>query len=191
MKLISLSILSLILMLSTSAEEKLETITLGAGCFWCVEAVFDQLDGVKSAESGYMGGHVKNPSYEQVVGKKSGHIEVVQVKFDPGKISLETVLDWFWRQHDPTTKDRQGADVGPQYASAIFYESEAQKSVVDKSIKEAQKGFKDPIVTQVREAAPFYVAEDYHQSYFKLNKNKNPYCRAVIAPKLKKLKLDH
>lgn len=171
-------------------EEKIETLTLGAGCFWCVEAVYAKLDGVQSATSGYMGGHVKNPTYEQVCSKQSGHIEVVQVKYDTSKISTQEILAWFWKAHDPTTKDRQGADRGPQYASAIFYENDDQKSVIDASIQVNQSDFKDPIVTQVRKAEIFYLAEAYHQDYYKLNKSSNSYCRFVITPKLKKLDLE-
>jgi len=181
--------------MTVSAEQpqppQLETITLGGGCFWCVEAVYDQLDGVESATSGYMGGEVENPTYKQVITGLTGHIEVVQVQFDPAKVTLAEILEWFWQMHNPTTKDRQGNDVGPQYASAIFYESDAQKTVIEKSITQAQEAWDAPIVTHVRAAAPFYTAEGYHQEYYRLNKNKNPYCQYVITPKLKKLKLEY
>ncbi|MEM9081263.1 MAG: peptide-methionine (S)-S-oxide reductase MsrA [Verrucomicrobiota bacterium] len=163
-------------------------LTLGGGCYWCVEAVFQQLEGVHSVISGFMGGHVKNPTYEEVVGKKSGHIEVIQVVFNPEKLSLGDALAWFWASHDPTTKDRQGNDVGPQYASAIFYHDDADKEVVEASLKNAQDEFKDPIVTQVRPADTFYLAPDYHQDYYFQNQNQG-YCRYVIKPKLEKLKL--
>ncbi len=185
-------IIALTMTTMTQAEEqKLETVTLGAGCFWCVEAVYEQLDGVKSVVSGYMGGSVENPTYEQVNTKTTGHIEVVEVKYDPTVIKFETILEWFWKLHNPTTKDRQGADRGPQYASAIFYYDEAQQTVAEASMKAAQKDFDDPIVTYVRKAESFYTAEGYHQDYYSLNKNKNPYCRSVIRPKLKKLKLEY
>jgi peptide-methionine (S)-S-oxide reductase len=167
-----------------------EIATLGAGCFWCVEAVYLQLDGVISAKSGYMGGFVDNPTYEQVCGKQTGHAEVVQVKFDPSQVSYEEVLDWFWRLHDPTTLNRQGNDVGPQYRSAIFYHSEAQREVAEASKKAVAPNFDDPIVTEITAASTFWPGEDYHQNYYFQNKNQG-YCRAVIAPKLKKLKLDN
>ncbi len=168
-----------------------ETITLGAGCFWCVEAAYSQLDGVYSATSGYMGGTVENPTYEQICTKTTGHAEVVQVVFDPKKITAERVLAWFWDLHDPTTLNRQGNDEGPQYRSAIFYHNEAQKKLAEASKSAAQANFKDPIVTEITAAAKFYSAEKYHQNYYNENKTKNPYCRFVIEPKLKKLKLEH
>lgn len=168
-----------------------ETATLGAGCFWCIEAAYRQLDGVYSATSGYMGGSVKNPTYEQICDGDSGHAEVVQVVFDPKKVSYEKVLAWFWDLHDPTTLNRQGNDSGTQYRSAIFYHSEEQKKVAEASKSAAKANFKDPIVTEITKAAEFYPAEKYHQNYYNENKSKNPYCRFVIEPKLKKLKLDH
>ena len=168
-----------------------ETATLGAGCFWCIEAAYRQLDGVYSATSGYMGGTVKNPTYEQICDGDSGHAEVVQVVFDPKKISYEKVLAWFWDLHDPTTLNRQGNDSGTQYRSAIFYHSDEQKKVAEASKAAAKANFKDPIVTEITKAAEFYPAENYHQNYYNENKSKNPYCRFVIEPKLKKLKLDH
>ena len=171
--------------------EGAETATLGAGCFWCIEAAYRQLDGVYSATSGYMGGHVKNPTYEQICDGDSGHAEVVQVVFDPKKISYEKVLAWFWDLHDPTTLNRQGNDVGEQYRSVIFYHTEAQKKTAEASKAAAAPNFKSPIVTQIVAATEFYPAENYHQNYYNENKSKNPYCRFVIEPKLKKLKLDH
>ncbi len=168
-----------------------ETATLGAGCYWCIEAAYRQLDGVYSATSGYMGGQVKNPTYEQICEGNSGHAEVVHVVFDPKKISSEKILAWFWDLHDPTTLNRQGADVGTQYRSAIFYHSDAHKTLAEASKKAAQANFKAPIVTEVTKAGTFYPAENYHQDFYNQNKSKNPYCRAVIEPKLKKLKLDH
>ena len=168
-----------------------ETATLGAGCFWCIEAAYRQLDGVYSATSGYMGGTVKNPTYEQICDGDSGHAEVVHVVFDPKKISYEKILAWFWDLHDPTTLNRQGNDAGTQYRSAIFYYSDAQKKTAEASKAAAKANFKDPIVTEITKASEFYPAENYHQNYYNENKSKNPYCRFVIEPKLKKLKLDH
>ena len=168
-----------------------ETVTLGAGCFWCIESAYKQLDGVISATSGYMGGSKKNPTYEDICSGSSGHAEVVQVVFDPKKITSEKVLAWFWDLHDPTTLNRQGNDVGDQYRSVIFYHSEEQKKVAEASKAAAKVNFKDPIVTEITKAQEFYPAENYHQDYYKENKSKNPYCRFVIEPKLKKLKLDH
>lgn len=171
--------------------EGAEVITLGAGCFWCIEAAFSQLDGVHSATSGYMGGSVANPTYEQICTGTTGHAEVVQVVFDPKKITAERVLAWFWDLHDPTTLNRQGGDVGTQYRSAIFYHTDAHKTVAEASKKAAQANFSSPIVTEITATATFYPAEKYHQSYYEQNKSKNPYCKLVIEPKLKKLKLDH
>lgn len=171
--------------------EGAEVATLGAGCFWCVEAAYNQIDGVYSATSGYMGGHVKNPTYEQICTKTTGHAEVVHVVFDPKKISYERVLAWFWDLHDPTTLNRQGADEGPQYRSAIFYHSDEQKKTAEASKTAAAKLFKDPIVTEITKAAEFYPAEKYHQNYYFQNKEGNGYCKYVIEPKLKKLKLNH
>jgi peptide-methionine (S)-S-oxide reductase len=168
-----------------------EVITLGAGCFWCIEAAYGQLDGVYSATSGYMGGSVDQPTYQDICSGDSGHAEVVQVAFDPQKITLERVIAWFWDLHDPTTLNRQGNDIGTQYRSAIYYHSDAQKATAAASKTAAQANFKDPIVTEITAASTFYPAENYHQNYYKDNKSKNPYCRFVIEPKLKKLKLDH
>ena len=170
--------------------EGAETIVLGAGCFWCVEAVYDQIDGVYSSVSGYMGGQVKDPTYADICTGTSGHAEVVKVVFDPKKTKLEEILAWFWQLHDPTTLNRQGADVGTQYRSAIFYVGDEQKKIAEASKKAAQPDFKDPIVTEITAASTFYPAEKYHQEYYFQNKNQG-YCRMVIKPKLKKLKLDH
>jgi peptide-methionine (S)-S-oxide reductase len=168
-----------------------EVVTLGAGCFWCVEAAYKQLDGVFSATSGYMGGQNKNPTYQDISSGTSGHAEVVQVVFDPKKITSEKVLAWFWDLHDPTTLNRQGNDTGTQYRSAIFYQTEDQKKVAEASKAAAKANFKDPIVTEITKATEFYPAENYHQDFYQENKTKNSYCRFVIEPKLKKLKLDH
>lgn len=169
--------------------EGYEQISLGAGCFWCVEAVFNRLDGVKSAVSGYTGGKTLNPTYEDICKGDTGHAEVVHIVYDPKKISTEKILDWFWKLHDPTTLNRQGEDKGTQYRSAIFYYSEAQKSTAAASLKHAQSEFSAPIVTEITKATTFYPAEVYHQDYFRQNQNQG-YCRAVIAPKIKKLNLE-
>ncbi|MHB8519392.1 MAG: peptide-methionine (S)-S-oxide reductase MsrA [Limisphaerales bacterium] len=169
--------------------EGAEVITLGAGCFWCTEAVFQQIPGVVSVTSGYMGGVLKNPTYEQVCTGATGHAEVSQIVFDPKKTTLEKILDVFWEAHDPTSLNRQGADAGTQYRSVIFCQTDAQKEAAGKSKAAAAKRFSKPIVTEITKAGVFYPAENYHQDYYRLNKNRNPYCRAVIAPKLKKLGL--
>lgn len=168
-----------------------ETATLGAGCYWCIEAAYRQLDGVYSATSGFMGGALKNPTYEQVCEGGTGHAEVVQVVFDPKKISYEKILAWFWDLHDPTTLNRQGNDIGTQYRSVIFHHSEGQKITAEASKAAAAAKFDDPIVTEITAASEFYPAPQDHQNYYFQNKSKNPYCRFVIEPKLKKLKLDH
>lgn len=166
-----------------------EFATLGGGCFWCLEAVFEQVQGVERVESGYMGGTVKNPSYRQVCEGTTNHAEVVQVAFDPKVITYRELLQIFFVIHDPTTLNRQGADAGTQYRSAIFYHSPQQKETAETLIKEfdAEKVFDRPIVTQVVAADAFYRAEDYHQGYFAANPNQ-PYCRAVVAPKVAKLR---
>ncbi len=166
-----------------------ETITLGGGCFWCLEAVFDRMEGVVSVESGYMGGHVDNPTYQAVCSGGTGHVEVVQVTFDPGETSLRDVLDVFFTIHDPTTPDRQGNDVGTQYRSVIFYHSEEQKAAAEGVIAEltAKKAFRDAIVTGVEPAAKFYLAEGYHQEYFE-NNPWQPYCMFVVSPKVDKFR---
>jgi peptide-methionine (S)-S-oxide reductase len=169
--------------------EGAETITLAAGCFWCTEAVFQQIPGVISVTSGYIGGNVKDPSYEDVCTGATGHAEATQVIFDPKQTSLDKILKIFWNAHDPTTLNRQGADSGTQYRSGIFYYSDAQRGIAEKSKTEAQKEFSKPIVTEITKADTFYPAENYHQDYYRLNKNRNPYCHMVIAPKLKKLGL--
>jgi peptide-methionine (S)-S-oxide reductase len=165
-----------------------EIATLGAGCFWCVEAIFQQLKGVHKVESGYAGGDVKNPSYKQVTSGKTGHAEVVQITFDPKTITFEELLEVFWSTHDPTTLNRQGADIGTQYRSAIFYHSPQQKASAEKSkTKVAPQIWDDPIVTEITPINDFYVAEDYHQDYWFENTNQ-PYCRAVINPKVEKFR---
>ncbi|HKK19650.1 MAG TPA: peptide-methionine (S)-S-oxide reductase MsrA [Opitutales bacterium] len=176
-------------MLTEEEKASLETATFGAGCFWCVEAVFENLDGVKAVESGYMGGETKNPSYREVSSGETGHAEVTRIYYDPEVISYETLLDWLWRSHDPTTLNRQGADVGTQYRSAIFYHNEEQREKAEASKEAAQSMFNSPIVTEITPASEFYIAEDYHQDYYAQNKAA-PYCQMVIRPKLKKLDLE-
>jgi peptide-methionine (S)-S-oxide reductase len=169
-------------------SKDLETATLGAGCFWCVEAVFQNLKGVDQVRSGYSGGSVDNPSYQQVCTGSTGHAEVVQISFDPEVISFEDLLYVFWRTHDPTTLNRQGADAGSQYRSAIFYHDEQQQDTAEKSKKETDTSglWPNPIVTEITPFSHFYQAEDYHQNYYRLNPNQ-PYCRVVIDPKIAKL----
>jgi peptide methionine sulfoxide reductase msrA/msrB len=163
------------------------TITLGAGCFWCTEAAFELIDGVEQVRVGYMGGSLPNPSYEQICTGETGHAEVAEVVYDPGKVSLDELLKVFWKIHDPTQLNRQGADVGTQYRSAIFYYSEEQKQVAERAIEQAQKDHARPIVTELVPAETFYEAEAYHQDYYERN-TRAPYCQAVIAPKLEKLR---
>ena len=177
--------------ISITEDEKasLEVATFGAGCFWCVEAVFERLNGVYEVKSGYMGGHNKNPTYKDICTGKTGHAEVIRIHFDPETISFETLLDWLWRSHDPTTLNRQGHDIGTQYRSAIFYHNEAQKKAALLSKATAQTLFESPIVTEITPASTYYPAENYHQDYFRLNPD-NPYCARMIAPKLKQLNLN-
>jgi peptide-methionine (S)-S-oxide reductase len=170
-----------------SSSAKLDTVTLGAGCFWCVEAVYQRLKGVKSVTSGYMGGKMKNPSYRDICTGLTGHAEVCQLTYDPKIISFDTILEVFWQTHDPTTLNRQGADVGTQYRSAIFFHNEAQKDIANawKVKLNTQKVFPKAIVTEIGEASVFYTAEDYHQNYFNQNGDQ-PYCQIVIKPKMDK-----
>lgn len=165
--------------------------TFGAGCFWCVEAVLEQLDGVLDVTSGYMGGNVEDPSYEQVCTGETGHAEVAQVTFDPEAISYQDLLSYFWRLHDPTTLNRQGNDVGTQYRSVIFCHDEAQRQAAEESMAAmaASGGFSDPIVTEIVAAGPFCPADDDHQGYYQQHREQ-PYCRFVILPKLDRLGLD-
>lgn len=168
----------------------LETATFGAGCFWCVEAVLEQIEGVADVTSGYMGGSVTNPTYKQICTGTTGHAEVVQVHFDPTRLSFADLVDVFWDLHDPTTLNRQGGDRGTQYRSAIFFHSPEQEAAARTSLEAAQPRFEDPIVTEITAASTYYEAEDYHQDYYFANRDQ-PYCRAVISPKLKKLGLKH
>lgn len=170
-------------------EKELETATLAAGCFWCVEAVFDSLIGVEDVVSGYSGGHTINPTYQQVCSETTGHAEVVQVRFDPAQLSFKELLQVFFTVHDPTTLNRQGNDIGSSYRSAIFYDSDQQERVAREVIAEinAEAIYDNPIVTEVKVFTNFYPAEDYHQEYFANNPNQ-PYCAAVVAPKVAKFR---
>lgn len=174
--------------LANKNENNYETITLGGGCFWCIEAIFEDVKGVKSVISGYSGGKTSNPTYKEVSNGNTGHAEVVQITYDTKIISLEELLEIFFTLHDPTTLNRQGADVGTQYRSAIFYHNENQKYIAQKVIKtlNTNKAFDNPIVTEVSAFTKFYKAENYHQEYYELNKEQ-PYCKAVIKPKMDKL----
>lgn len=167
---------------------KTETATFGTGCFWCTEAIFKELDGVVSVTSGYSGGTVPHPSYAQVCTGQTGHAECVQIVYDPSKISYDELLEVFWKVHDPTSLNRQGADVGTQYRSAIFYHNDEQKQKAEKYKAELNKSgaYDKPIVTEITPFDKFYSAEDYHQDYYANNKNSNPYCSIVIRPKLDK-----
>lgn len=169
--------------------KKLETATLAAGCFWCVEAVFDDLRGVEDVVSGYSGGHTENPTYREVCSETTGHAEVTQIKFDPEELSFRDLLYVFFAVHDPTTLNRQGNDIGTSYRSAIFYHNDEQKRIAEEVIAELDDKdiWNDPIVTEVTEFTKFYPAEDYHQEYF-ANNPTQPYCAAVVAPKVMKFR---
>ncbi|WP_345330536.1 peptide-methionine (S)-S-oxide reductase MsrA [Mucilaginibacter defluvii] len=173
---------------NAQSKAKTEKATFGMGCFWCTEAIFQQLKGVKKVESGYSGGTVSNPTYEDVSSGQTGHAEVIQVTYDPAVISYKDLLEVFWKMHDATTLNRQGADVGTQYRSVIFYSNADQKALAEKYKNElnAQNAFGKPVVTQIAPLKNFYKAEDYHQNYYKLN-GSQPYCRIVIKPKMDKL----
>lgn len=166
-----------------------EIATLGGGCFWCLEAVYQEMKGVASVVSGYMGGRLQNPSYEQVCRGNSGHIEVVQVTFDPGIVSYSDILDVFFAIHDPTTMDRQGNDIGEQYRSVIFYHSDAQKEIAEAKIRrlDSEHIWSRPIVTKVQSAETFYRAEEYHQNYYRTNPNQS-YCAYIVEPKVRKFR---
>jgi peptide-methionine (S)-S-oxide reductase len=179
----------LLLAVSLQAEApimKTEKATLGGGCFWCVEAVYERLPGVLSVTSGYAGGQTPDPTYEQIGTGRTGHAEVVQIEYDPEKISYEKIIDLFWQAHDPTTLNRQGADVGTQYRSIILTADHAQKKIAEESKSRAQGEFRSPIVTEIVPLEKFYPAEDYHQDFYRQNPL-HPYNLAVIRPKLKKL----
>lgn len=178
-------LLAAIPLMSAETEPARETAVFGGGCFWCVEAVYEKLPGVIEVTSGYAGGTVENPTYEQVCSGETGHAEVVRITFDPAAISYRTLVDLFWKAHDPTTKNRQGADVGTQYRSAIFYSGESQRADADASKAAAQAHFSRPITTEISPLTTFYPAEKYHQDFYRQNPD-HPYNRAVIAPKLEK-----
>lgn len=165
-------------------------VTLGGGCFWCIEAVLQRVEGIHELVSGYMGGTVDNPSYEQVCTGETGHAEVVQFRYDPALISYESILDWFWKMHDPTTLNRQGYDVGTQYRSVIFTHSDEQQRLAEQSRDQRNQSgnFAHPLVTQIQPAETFWPAGEDHQNYYNQNQNAG-YCRVVIAPKLQKLNL--
>lgn len=169
------------------SQTKTDTAIFGAGCYWCVEAIFQRLDGVVHVRSGFSGGTVKNPAYREVCEGTTGHAEVCEITYDPEKISFETLLSVFWQTHDPTTLNRQGNDIGTQYRSAIFYRNQTQKALAEKYKKDldASGAFSNPIVTEITPFEAFYPAEDYHQNYFNENGDQ-PYCRVVIAPKVEK-----
>ena len=171
-------------------NQNIEQATFGAGCFWCVEAVFQDIEGVLDVRAGYTGGATENPTYDEVCSGRTGHAEVIQIDFDSSKVDYEELLDLFWVSHDPTTLNQQGADVGTQYRSAIYYHSDSQKVMAEKSIDNANniKLYSNPIVTEVSVLDTFYIAENYHQDYYRLNKNA-PYCQLVIKPKLDKLNI--
>ncbi|MBT5690505.1 MAG: peptide-methionine (S)-S-oxide reductase MsrA [Opitutae bacterium] len=164
----------------------IETATLGGGCFWCIEAIFEQLKGVQAVVSGYANGHIESPTYEEVCTGQSGHAEVVQVHFDPQEISYEKLLETFFKIHDPTTLNQQGADTGTQYRSTILFHNESQQTAAEFAKTQATELWTDPIITEIKPLNLFYEAEAYHQDYFRNNPNQ-PYCAAVIAPKLEKL----
>lgn len=168
---------------------QLETITLGAGCFWCVEAVFQNLKGVESVVSGYSGGHIKNPAYREVCNGVTGHAEVIQIKFDPTVVSIAEILQVFWQTHDPTTPNRQGNDIGTQYRSAVFYHRQEQKQIAElyKEELDKSKTFNAPIVTEITAFTNFYPAEDYHQNYFNQHSEES-YCQYIVRPKVEKFK---
>ncbi|MDM1351339.1 peptide-methionine (S)-S-oxide reductase MsrA [Myroides marinus] len=171
-------------------NKKLDTAIFGAGCFWCVEAMFSSLKGVVEVLPGYTGGTKENPTYEEVCTGQTGHAEVIKVTYNPSEVNYNELLEVFFTSHNPTTLNRQGEDVGTQYRSEIFYTNEAQKALAKEymDILTSEKVFNDPIVTQLSEATKFYVAEDYHQNYFEKSGDKNPYCQMVVKPKLEKFR---
>jgi len=188
--LISIILLSITIMTNAqSTKTNKEEAILGAGCFWCVEAVFQELKGVELVESGYMGGSVDNPTYEEVCTGTTGHAEVAKIVFDPTKVSFKELLEVFWKTHDPTTLNQQGADKGTQYRSAIFYLSEEQKDLATAYKKRLNESgaFSAPIITEITKASTYYPAEKYHQNYYSLNPNKG-YCQYVIQPKMEKFR---
>jgi peptide-methionine (S)-S-oxide reductase len=182
--------MSATLSVNNTSAAGLDTATLANGCFWCTEAIFEQLDGVVSAVSGYTGGKTPNPTYKEVGTGNTGYAEALQIVYDPKKISFDELLEVFWETHDPTTLNRQGNDVGTQYRSGVFYHNAEQKEKAEKYKEELNKNgaFNNPIVTEVTAFTTFYPAEDYHQQYYENNGNTNPYCKIVIQPKLEKFR---
>ena len=172
------------------ASQKTATATFGGGCFWCMDAVYQYVPGIIKITSGFAGGSTDHPTYEQVCTGRTGHAEVIQITYDPAKVSYNQLLDLFWKAHDPTTLNRQGADSGTQYRSIILTSTPEEATEAEDSKKKAQGLFPDPIVTEIVPLKTFYPAEEYHQDYYQNNKDKNPYCQVVIAPKLKKLGLE-
>lgn len=170
-------------------EQKMEEATFGAGCFWCVEAIFEEVKGVESVVAGYAGGEIPDPTYKEVSSGRTGHAEVTRITYDPSIVSFEQLLEVFWHTHNPTTKNRQGADVGPQYRSVIFYHDEEQKRIAEKSMQRTDQSglWEDPIVTEIEPLKNYSRAENYHQNFYENNPN-NRYCSVVIAPKLKKFR---
>lgn len=181
-----LALCFLTLSMTHAAEPKTESIVLGGGCFWCTEAAYELLPGVKNVVSGYAGGDEPNPTYEQVCAHATGHAEVIKIEYDPAQVTLDAVFDYFWSVHNPTQVGGQGGDMGPQYRSVILYADEAQKSAAEKSRAKAAKEFRDPITTEIVPLKKFWPAEGYHQDYFRKNPNAG-YCQVVIAPKIRKL----
>jgi peptide-methionine (S)-S-oxide reductase len=171
----------------SSPADTTATAVFGGGCFWCMEAVFENLPGIVRITSGFAGGITPHPTYDQVCTGRTGHAEAIEITYNPAKVSYNQLLDLFWRAHDPTTLNRQGADSGTQYRSIILTTSPDQASEAETSKKKAQAQFPDPIVTEIKPLTDFYPAESYHQNYYQQNKDRNPYCQVVIAPKLKKL----
>jgi len=174
---------------SSPTPGKTATAVFGGGCFWCMDAVYQYLPGVIKITSGFAGGTVADPTYDQVCTGRTGHAEVVQITYDPSKVTYDQLLDLFWKAHDPTTPNRQGADRGSQYRSIILTSTPEEAAAAEASRKKARAFFPDPIVTEIKPLTAFYPAEEYHQDYYRNNKDKNPYCQVVIAPKLKKLGL--
>ena len=174
---------------ASPSDDKTATATFGGGCFWCLDAAFEQLPGVLKVTSGFAGGSAPNPTYDQVCTGRTGHAEVVRITYDPSKVTYDQLLDLFWKVHDPTTLNRQGADHGTQYRSIILTSSPEEAALAEASKKKAKDLYADPIVTEIKPLEAFYPAEEYHQDYYRNNKGKNPYCQVVIAPKLKKLGL--
>lgn len=184
---LTLALCAFALPMTHAAESRTESLALGGGCFWCTEAAYELLPGVKGVVSGYAGGDEPNPTYEQVCAHDTGHAEVIRIDYDPATVSLDEVLDYFWNIHDPTQVGGQGNDKGPQYRSIILYANDAQKAAAEKARAKAAETFRDPITTEIVPLKKFWPAEDYHQDYFRKNPHQG-YCAAVIAPKIRKLK---